>query len=192
MEFRPIHKSQFHDLDKCETCPQIFNKLLNKRHHCRMCAKSICTNCQVKRRLSKTDPDAYPVCVNCDFELTNSHQLQLFREVVNKREELISQVQMLVEQGAKETEYLNRKREERKAELTTETKRIDMELTNDRKQVSQLEQKSNQIHEDLQIKTNNLNKLKHESAELKHEIEEKRLKISNLNRQMGRPVTTSL
>ena len=99
---------------------------------------------------------------------------------------------MLVEQGAKETEYLNRKREERKAELTTETKRIDMELTNDRKQVSQLEQKSNQIHEDLQIKTNNLNKLKHESAELKHEIEEKRLKISNLNRQMGRPVTTSL
>ena len=69
--------------------------------------------------------------------------MQLFREVVNKREELISQVQMLVEQGAKETEYLNRKREERKAELTTETKRIDMELTNDRKQVSQLEQKSN-------------------------------------------------
>ena len=50
---------------------------------------------------------------------------------------------MLVEQGAKETEYLNRKREERKAELNTETKRIDMELTNDRKQVSQLEQKSN-------------------------------------------------
>ena len=49
-----------------------------------------------------------------------------------------------------------------------------------------LEQKSNQINEDLQIKTNNLNKLKHDVAELKHEIECKKLQIGNINRQMGR------
>ena len=54
-----------------------------------------------------------------------------------------------------------------------------------------LEQKSNQINEDLQIKTNNLNKLKHDVAELKHEIECKQLQIGNINRQMGRPAASS-
>ena len=70
---------------------------------------------------------------------------------------------------------LNNKREERKAELLEESKRNELDLLKDRKEISNLEQKSNQINEDLQIKTNNLNKLKHESAELKHEIDSKRL-----------------
>ena len=71
----------------------------------------------MKRRLSKTDAEAYPVCVNCDFSLTNSHQLQLYREVVERREELIDHVSELVEQAEKVTEQLARKKEEKKAEL---------------------------------------------------------------------------
>ena len=159
---------------------------MTKRHHCRMCALSICANCQVKRRLSKTDADVHPVCINCDFQLTNSHQLQLFNEVVSKREELISQVQSLVEQGERATELLNKRKEERKSDLQAENKRNEFDLQKIRQENGMLEQKSNQINEDLQIKTNNLNKLKHDVAELKHEIECKQLQIGNINRQMGR------
>ena len=93
-----------------------------------MCASSICSNCEVKKRLSKTDSEAYPVCVNCDFELTNSHQLKLYKEVVAQREDLIDQVQTLVEQADLATEQLNRKKEERKEALAKETKRFDQEL----------------------------------------------------------------
>lgn len=186
MEFTVVSKNQFNERDSCQTCPQAFN-LMNKRHHCRMCALSICANCQVKRRLSKTDGEVYPVCINCDFQLTNSYQLQMFNEVVAKREDLINQVQILVEQGEKATEHLNKKREERKAQLAAESKQNEVELQRIRKENSALEQKSNQINEDLMIKTNNLNKLKHDVAELKHEIESKRLQIGNITRQMGRP-----
>ena len=81
MEFLVVGKAHFNEKDQCETCPVMFN-LFNKRHHCRKCARSICANCEVKRRLSKTDSETYPVCVHCDFGLTNSDQLRLFSEVV--------------------------------------------------------------------------------------------------------------
>ena len=66
MEATIAHKSQFNEREICQTCPVKFN-LLNKRHHCRVCAASICSDCQVKRRLSKTDAEVYPVCIQCDF-----------------------------------------------------------------------------------------------------------------------------
>ena len=66
MEFNVVHKSNFNEREVCQTCPTKFN-LLNKRHHCRVCAVSICSDCQVKRRLSKTDAEVYPVCIQCDF-----------------------------------------------------------------------------------------------------------------------------
>lgn len=172
MEFTVVPKSQYNERDQCETCPTVFT-LMKKRHHCRVCAFSICDACEVKRRLSKTDGETYPVCVNCDFNLTNSYQLRLFNEVVAQREELIDQVQSLVEQGELATEQLNRKKEEKKAELQKESKRIDQELKLERDKITVLEQKTNQITEAIQIKSNNLTKLKHESAELKHEIESK-------------------
>ena len=45
----------------------------------------------------------------------------------------------------------------------------------ERQEIASMERKSQRLMEDLQIKTNNLNKLKHETAELEHEIESKRL-----------------
>ena len=44
---------------------------------------------------------------------------------------------------------MNKKKEERKLELVEETKRIELDLQKDRKEISHLEQKSNQINEDL-------------------------------------------
>ena len=67
---------------------------------------------------------------------------------------------------------------------------MDTELQNEKKNQGELEQRANRISEMMQIKINNLDKLKHESAELKHEIESKKLQISNLNRQMGRVDTS--
>lgn len=73
MTFQVVDKSQFNERDQCQTCPTVFRRVLVKRHHCRVCGFSICTECSIKRRLSKSDAEVYYVCINCDFELTNSH-----------------------------------------------------------------------------------------------------------------------
>ena len=67
----------------------------------------------------------------------------MFNEVVAKREELINHVQTLVEQGEQATEQLNKRKEERKAELLAQTKRNEVELTKIRQENSVMEQKSN-------------------------------------------------
>ena len=82
----------------------------------------------------------YPVCVNCDFSLTNSHQLQLYREVVNRREELIEYVSKLVESGERHINELVSRKEERKQDLNRSQKRIDLELKADHQRLTDLEQ----------------------------------------------------
>lgn len=52
LEFKPLSKNVYNEKDVCEFCPQLLKGLFNNRHHCRMCAKSMCSDCQVKRRLS--------------------------------------------------------------------------------------------------------------------------------------------
>lgn len=97
-----------------------------------MCASSICSDCQVKRRLSKTDAEVYPVCIHCDFELTNSHQLQLYNEVVVQREELINEVTMLVEQAEQAVDTLTLRKKDAEAELKREQKRMEGDLQNEK------------------------------------------------------------
>ena len=101
MIFKPCGKSQFHEKLVCEFCPQQFNKLLHSRHHCRKCAKSICSDCTIKRRLSKTDPELYYCCVDCDFAITNCHSDALISEIVNSREDLIKKVDKLLAKAEK-------------------------------------------------------------------------------------------
>ena len=120
MEYEVVHKSKFHEREACETCPTTFKKMLVKRHHCRVCAASICSDCTVRRRLSKTDGEAYPVCVHCDFELSNNYQLELFNKVVTQREELIDQITGLLGRVEREAQALDQKRESRQKELDDE------------------------------------------------------------------------
>ena len=48
-------------------------KLTNRRHHCRLCGKSVCDKCSLnKRYLSKSDKKTYHrVCDFCDTKLSN-------------------------------------------------------------------------------------------------------------------------
>ena len=85
-----------------------------------MCAKTICSDCTVKRRLSKTDPEIYPCCVECDFLITNSHSDALLDEIVTSREELIKKVDRLLVKAEKGSQMLTQKKEQRKRELEDE------------------------------------------------------------------------
>ena len=93
---------------------------MHKRHHCRKCAKSICTDCTVKRRLAKTDGDLYPCCVECDFQITNCHTEALINEIVSSREDLIKKVEKLLAKAEKGSQRLNEKKDSRKRELEKE------------------------------------------------------------------------
>ena len=99
----------------------------------------------------------------------------MYNDVVCQRETLIDTVSTLVTQGERATEALIRKQESKKVELFEESKRIDEDIVKERQEIAGMERKSQRLMEDLQLKTNNLNKLKHETAELEHEIESKRL-----------------
>ena len=56
-----------------------------------------------------------------------------------------------------------------------ESKRIDEDILKEKQEIASMDRKAQRFMEEHQIKTNNLNKLKHETAELEHEIETKRL-----------------
>ncbi len=72
--FKVAEKEEFHEEDNCEGgCEVSFKGFRSPaRHHCRMCAASVCDNCSTKRRLSKTDPELHYCCNMCDFKITNN------------------------------------------------------------------------------------------------------------------------
>ena len=80
----------------------------------------MCSDCSVKRRLSKTDGDLHPTCVECDFAITNCHSDALIFEIVNSREDLISKVVKLLAKAEKGSAILNEKKNKLKQELETE------------------------------------------------------------------------
>ena len=79
-------------MESCEFCGKEFKKVLVKRHHCRMCARSMCSECTTKRRLSKTDATCHQICFECDFDLVNANQMDYFRQACEERDELIGQM----------------------------------------------------------------------------------------------------
>ena len=135
MVFKPCGKTQFHEKAVCEFCPQQFN-LMHKRHHCRKCAKSLCSDCTVKRRLSKTDGEVYPCCVECDFAITNCHTDALISEIVSSREDLIKKVEKLLVKAEKGSHLLNEKKEKRKKELEDENEQFKITYAAEQKKIS--------------------------------------------------------
>ena len=181
MIFKPCGETQFHKKGVCEFCPAQF-KLFTNRHHCRKCAKSICSDCTIKRRLSKTDGDLYPCCIECDFAITNSHTDALINEIVSSREDLIKKVEKLLAKAEKGSQLLNEKKDIRKRELEEENEQFKISYDAEQKKISQLEFLAKQIEEDAQIKSNNLQKQKQMLAEASHELQSKKLEIQHLKR----------
>ena len=112
---------------------------MHKRHHCRKCAKSICTDCTVKRRLSKTDGELHPCCIECDFAITNCHTDALISEIVSSREDLIKKVEKLLVKAEKGSQLLNEKKDRRKKELEDENEQFKITYDAEQKKISQLE-----------------------------------------------------
>ena len=76
--FTIADKTEFHEEDNCSSCNVSFKGFLSPtRHHCRMCASSVCESCCIKRRLSKSDPEMHYCCNSCDFKIVNSHYKSL-------------------------------------------------------------------------------------------------------------------
>ena len=78
-------KETFHKADNCELCNKKFT-LTFRSHHCRMCSKSVCSQCSLERRLSQEDKERYHCCNECDFELSNAHARANLKQMVDQRE----------------------------------------------------------------------------------------------------------
>ena len=118
----------------------------------------MCSDCTVKRRLSKTDPEIYPCCIDCDFAITNCHSDSLITEIVNSREVLMKKVERLLAKAEKGSQLLNQKKDKRKQELEDEIEQFKITYDAEQKRISSLEFFAKQIEEDAQIKSNNLQK----------------------------------
>ena len=62
------------------------------RHHCRVCAASVCDNCCIKRRLSKSDPELHYCCNDCDFKIVNNHYKSKTEYINIERDQLINEI----------------------------------------------------------------------------------------------------
>jgi hypothetical protein len=91
--FKVAEKEEFCEEDTCIGCEVSFKGFLSAtRHHCRVCAASVCDNCSIKRRLSKSDPDLYYCCNECDFKIVNNHYKSKTEYINTERDQLIDEI----------------------------------------------------------------------------------------------------
>ncbi|EQC34629.1 hypothetical protein SDRG_07950 [Saprolegnia diclina VS20] len=61
---------------KCYVCAKVFNKLLRRKHNCRMCGEVICSKCRVPQRLvlaRHEQPTVAQVCLVCVQKIPVMH-----------------------------------------------------------------------------------------------------------------------
>ena len=91
--FKIAEKEEFLEEDNCAGCEVTFKGFMSAtRHHCRVCAGSVCVNCSCKRRLSRSDPELYYCCNECDFKIVNNHYKRKTDEINNDRDILINEI----------------------------------------------------------------------------------------------------
>ena len=91
--FKIAEKEEFLEEDVCAGCEVSFKGFLSAtRHHCRVCASSVCTNCCIKRRLSKSDPELHYCCNDCDFKIANNHYKTKTEYINSERDQLIDEI----------------------------------------------------------------------------------------------------
>lgn len=55
-----------------------------------MCGKCVCEECsKIRRRLCKKDKNAYRVCEYCDSKIENRKTEEMFREILDRKDNII-------------------------------------------------------------------------------------------------------
>lgn len=169
----------------CDLCEAEFKKLRNPVRNCKQCAKSVCEVCsEIKRQLSKEDPEKYRVCDECDTRMDNCRIQNMVDEIVRMQESKIQE--MMNQQSAHDLQLSNQKEQNRQ-----ELEDVDIQITEKMQRKEQLEaQVKDRMHKisDLNAARDRLINIQEERDEDIAELRRENLALEKKREQLEKEV----